>query len=206
MAIINISSVLEYSRPSGILHKVGEWTASRCSHARYGEDGCGGVSGSTPLGGVDEERMNVDEEHQGDVAMKPHTSEDVLPEQPPTFKFALRLTFAILSCAAMTRKSSRYARSNINPYLIVLLTFFATILKHRPALDVLERSILWGELATLFATVRRKIMISQGFMREPGKSNGHRNVERWVMLTSGCPPPLVKDWFLCGMEWIGRKV
>lgn len=26
------------------------------------------------------------------------------------------------------------------------------------------------------------------------------------MLTSGCAPPLVEDWCLCGMEWVDRKV
>jgi protein SMG6 len=43
-------------------------------------------------------------------------------------------------------------------------------------------------------------------MSPPEKPNSHRNAEQWVMLTSGCPPPLKEDWCLRGMEWVGRKV
>jgi protein SMG6 len=79
-------------------------------------------------------------------------------------------------------------------------------LKHHPTLNVLERGIPWEELGAFFATVPRKIMMSQGLMSEPGKSSSHRNVEQWVMLTSGCAPLLVEDWCLRGIEWVGRKV
>ncbi len=87
-----------------------------------------------------------------------------------------------------------------------MLTFLTTILKHRPTLDVLERSVSWDELATFLAKIHRKIMISQGLMSPPGRSHSQRNAERWVMLTSGCSPPLPEDWCLRGMEWIRRKV
>ena len=213
MAVINISSVFEYGRPSGILRKVGcvgskEVNGPQAAAAMrvMAKKAAAGVPGSTHLGGVDEERMDVDDEHRGDAGIK--SSEDALPEQPPAFKFALQLTFSMLSHVLRrpTRKSSQYARSNLNPYLTVLLTFLSTVLKHRPTLDVLERSIPWEELGAFFATVPRKIMISQGLMSEPGKSNSHRNAERWVMLTSACAPPLVEDWCLRGMEWVGRKV
>jgi len=215
MATINISSVFEYGRPSGILRKVGcvgskEVNGPQAAAAMrvMAKKAAAGVPGSTPPGGVDEEKMDVDDEHRGDAAMKSFASEDALPDQPPAFKFALQLTFSMLSHVLRrpTRKSSQYSRSNLNPYLTILLTFLSTVLKHRPTLDVLERSIPWEELGKFFATVPRKIMISQGLMSEPGKSNSHRNVERWVMLTSGCAPPLVEDWCLRGMEWVGRKV
>ena len=49
-------------------------------------------------------------------------------------------------------------------------------------------------------------MMSQGLMSEPGKSSSHRNVEQWVMLTSGCAPLLVEDWCLRRIEWVGCKV
>ena len=48
-------------------------------------------------------------------------------------------------------------------------------------------------------------MISQGLMVSP-KHNSTQHIERWIMLTSGCAPPLPEDWCLRGMEWIGRKV
>ena len=48
-------------------------------------------------------------------------------------------------------------------------------------------------------------MISQGLMVSP-KHNTPQHIERWIMLTSGCAPPLPEDWCLRGMEWVGRKV
>ena len=135
------------------------------------------------------------------------SSGDGIPDQPPAFKFALQLAFQMLSSVLRhpTRKPSQYARSTLNPYLTVLLTFLATVLKHRPTLESLERSIPWADLASFFATVPRKIMISQGLMVSPNH-NSPRNVERWIMLTSGSPSPLPEDWCLRGMEWVGRKV
>ena len=44
-----------------------------------------GVSGLTPLAGVVEERIEVDDEYRGDAAIKP--SEDVLPEQTTHLQF-----------------------------------------------------------------------------------------------------------------------
>ena len=41
-------------------------------------------------------------------------------------------------------------------------------------------------------------MVSQG-LNKTGR-------ERWIMLTSGCAPPLDEDWCLCDMEWVGRRV
>ncbi|KAJ3493428.1 hypothetical protein NLJ89_g11022 [Agrocybe chaxingu] len=158
---------------------------------------------------VDEERMDVDE--NGDSVMKSPTlpsadSENLNADLPPAFKFALELTFAMLSHVLKrpTRKASQYSSSTLNPYLPVILTFLATVLKHKPTLELLERSIPWAELAAFFATVPRKIMISQGLMSPPDRPNSHRNVERWVMLTSGCPPSpaggLVYAWYGSGEE------
>jgi len=107
--------------------------------------------------------MAVDDEHRGDAAMKSFSLEDALPEQPPAFKFALQLTFSLLSHVLQwpTRKSSQYSRSNLNPYLAILLTFLSTVLKHCPTL---ECSIPWEEFGVFFATVPRKIMITQGLI------------------------------------------
>ncbi|KDR73471.1 hypothetical protein GALMADRAFT_71996 [Galerina marginata CBS 339.88] len=219
MAIINVSSVLEYGRPNGVLRKIGcigpkEVNGPQVAAAMrvMAKKAAAGVPRSSTLYGVDEERMEVDE---ADAPMRSPTLEsnhvedpNAIPEQPPALKFALQLTFAMLSSVLRhpTRKASQYSRSNLNPYLPVLLTFLSTVLKHKPTLDVLERSVPWDELAAFFSTIPRKIMISQGLMSPPGKSNSHRNPERWVMLTSGCPPPLPEDWCLRGMEWVGRKV
>ena len=136
-----------------------------------------------------------------------HSNGDGIPDHPPAFKFALQLVFQMLSSVLRhpTRKPSQYARSTLNPYLTVLLTFLATVLKHCPTLETLERTIPWADLAAFFATVPTKLMISQGLMVSP-KHNSPRHVEQWIMLTSGCAPPLPEDWCLRGMEWVGRKV
>ena len=248
MGVVNIASILEYGRPGGVLRKVGcvgskevgghgSQAASAIAMRVQAKKVAAGISESkTMLGGVDEERMDVDEEPHGhhlshlshhpsrtmDSAMKsptlpsaePQTSDvagedpngDSIPDQPPAFKFALQLAFSMLSHVLRhpTRKPSQYARSTVNPYLTIILTFLATVLKHRPTLESLERSIPWADLASFFVVVPRKIMISQGLMASP--NNNPRNVEQWIMLTSGCPPPLSEDWCLRGMEWVGRKV
>jgi protein SMG6 len=58
-------------------------------------------------------------------------------------------------------------------------------------------------MARFFGTVPRNVMAAQGLMV---KGKGSPPKEKWVMLTSGCAPPLSEDWCLRGMEWVGRKV
>ncbi|KAF8911941.1 hypothetical protein CPB84DRAFT_1812127 [Gymnopilus junonius] len=204
MAVINVSSVLEYGRPNGLLRRIG------C----VGPKEVNGPQVAAAMRVMAKKAaavtMDVDEEPKADVPMRSPSAEaendDANVEHPLALKFAVQLTFAMLSHVLRrpTRKASQYARSNINPYLTVLLTFLSTVLKHRPTLDALERSIPWDELAAFFARIPRKVLISQGLMSPPDKP--YRSTERWVMLTSGCPPPLPEDWCLRGMEWVGRKV
>ena len=143
----------------------------------------------------------------GAARVREDSNSDGIPDHPPAFKFALQLVFQMLSSVLRhpTRKPSQYARSTLNPYLIIILTFLATVLKHHPTLETLERSIPWADLASFFTVVPRKIMISQGLMVSP-KHTTPQHIERWIMLTSGCAPPLPEDWCLRGMEWVGRKV
>jgi len=227
MAIINIGSIFEYGKSSGLLRRVGcvgtkEINGPQIIAAMRGMSKKAAVGANVPassLGGVDEEKMDVDEEQKPDIAMKSSplltktesqndNDMDIQLEQPQALKYAMQLSFAMLSHVLRhpTRKASEYSRSNLNPYLTVMLTFLATILKHKPTLDIMERSIPWSALASFFATIPRKIMISQGLMPAPGKPQSHRSAERWAMLSSGCTPPLPEDWCLRGMEWVGRKV
>ena len=102
------------------------------------------------------------------------SNNDGILNHPPAFKFALQLLFQTLSSVLRhpTRKPSQYAQSTLNPYLTIILTFLATILKHHPTLETLERSIPWAYLASIFTVVPRKIMIIQGLMVSP-KHNTH---------------------------------
>ncbi|KAJ3525600.1 hypothetical protein NMY22_g10503 [Coprinellus aureogranulatus] len=128
-----------------------------------------------------------------------------LPDCPPSLSYALQLTFSMLSLVLRRplRQPSTYARSTLNPYLTVILTFLSTILKQQAALSVLERAIPWQELATFFGTIPRRVMTSQGLLDPSAPSVSG---DRWPMLTSGVSPPLSEDWCMRGMEWVGRKV
>ncbi|KAG1756261.1 uncharacterized protein EDB91DRAFT_1091560 [Suillus paluster] len=200
MAVVNICAVLEYGRPGGVLRKIGGVGAR--------ETGTGGPAikvvkkgHAAPVHREEDGGMDVDDE--GDPQASPSLSDANKPvELPVSFKLAMELAFSMLSFVLRnpTRKASPFARSTLNPYLSVMLTFLATITKHAETLSVLERSIPWHDLAQFFATIPRDIFAAQG-LNIPAAGG-----ERWAMLTSGCAPPLPEDWCLRGMEWISRKV
>ncbi|TEB18962.1 hypothetical protein FA13DRAFT_1802749 [Coprinellus micaceus] len=127
-----------------------------------------------------------------------------LPDCPPALSRALQLIFSMLSLAP--RQSlctpNAYVRSTLNPYLTVLLTFLSTILKQTADLNVLKRAIPWQELATLFSTIPRRVMASQGLLHPTAPSVSS---DCWAMLTSGVAPPFSEDWCKRGVEWVGCK-
>ncbi|KDQ62457.1 hypothetical protein JAAARDRAFT_54406 [Jaapia argillacea MUCL 33604] len=206
MAIVNIGSILEYGRPSGMLRKTGALGLS--------------VSAAVPVASMarmklarkeadsEDKAMDVDDDTvdaDGDKRMKtavvtaiqtsPTLSNSAASELPLPLKFALQLTFAMLSQTLWkpTRKSSPFAHSTLNPYITVILMFLSTILKHQAILEIMERSVPWEDLVNFFSTVVPKDITS------------HEELTSWLMLTSGCKP-LPKDWCIRGMEWVGRKV
>ena len=206
MAVTNIGAIMEYGRPGGVLRKAG-----------------GAGTRDTPLTAPfrvfakrnlpvqpeedpEEKRMDVDDEKSS--PFQAHTSpmlsdSPVSVELSQAFKYAMQLAFSMLSFVLRnpTRKASPFAESTLNPYLTVLLTFLATVSKHSETLAILERFIPWEDLAAFFASVPKNIHVSQG-LHVPAPTG----TDRWVMLTSGCAPPLPEDWCLRGMEWVGRKV
>ncbi|KIJ69496.1 hypothetical protein HYDPIDRAFT_79483 [Hydnomerulius pinastri MD-312] len=208
MATVNIGAIMEYGRPGGVLRKVGgtgvtrdgapaapiRVVAKRSTAVRHDEDG-------------EEKRMEVDDDgtkpSPGQVQISPALSDVGLPlELPQTFKFAMELAFSMLSFVLRnpSRKSSPFARSTLNPYLSVLLTFLVTVNKHSETLAILERSIPWEDLTRFFGSIPRNVLSSHGLhIPTPG-------AERWAMLTSGCVSPLPEDWCMRGMEWVGRKI
>jgi len=194
MATINITSVFEYGKPSGLLRRMGG-VGGREANGRV-------IAKKAP---VESDKMDVDDEHHHQQT-SPTLSEAgiYVPEDPPAFKYALQLTFTMLSYVLRnpTRKANEYSRSTLNPYLTILLTFLATMLKHQPSLKLLERSIPWEDLAAFFVTIPRKVMESQGLFTILNVAPE----QRWAMLTSGCAPPLPEDWCMRGMEWVSRKV
>jgi len=99
-----------------------------------------GVPGSArPChGNLGEEKMDVDDEHHqkcfntDQLVVSTALSDPDLPDLPPAFKFALQLTFAVLShvLKKLTRRASQHSHSPLNHYLTALFTFLATVLKH----------------------------------------------------------------------------
>ncbi|KAF8061488.1 hypothetical protein FPV67DRAFT_1703906 [Lyophyllum atratum] len=216
MGVINVAAIFEYGRPGSVLGRVG------------GKEGVG--AGATVVMtksslSAEDEKMDVDghsplvtstraaQIHQISPATSEAEADEVSTrEYPPSFKYALQLTFAMLSHVLKhpTRTTSRgFARPSLNPYLTVVLTFLATVLKNSQTLSVLERNVPWEELASFFARIPRGIMAKQGLFVAPGTTEKKREKDagpRWVMLTSSCAPPLPEDWCLRGMEWVGRNV
>ena len=208
MAVVNIGAIMEYGRPSGVLRKVGGLGATR---EGSGVSPVRVVAKRSPViyhEDVREDRqMDVDDESPRVPLAPAHVSPalsdaDLTTELPPMFKFALQLTFSMLSFVLRnpTRKASQFSKPCLNPYITVILTFLATLSKHAETLSVLERSVPWEDLAQFFTTIPRNVMTAQGLL-VPAISG-----ERWSMLTSGCTPPLSEDWCMRGMEWVGRKV
>jgi protein SMG6 len=76
----------------------------------------------------EEKCMGMDDE--GDPQASPALSDAHTPvELPVSFKLAMELAFSMLSFVLRnpTWKASPFARSTLNPYLSVMLTFLATL-------------------------------------------------------------------------------
>lgn len=220
MAIINISGIMEYGRPSGLLRKLGvvgpkepAGTQQAATIRVMAKKAAAGVPGAVNPSAEDMMDVDGDQRRERDPTTNspgraeqltpPYPNAD-LPDCPPGLHHALQLTFAMLSHVLQNplRQPSAFARSTLNPYLTVILTFLATLLKQESALQLLERSIPWQELATFFTTIPRRVMTSQGLL----DSNFTPDTgDRWVV-TCGVSPPLAEDWCMRGMEWVGRKV
>ncbi|TFK26448.1 hypothetical protein FA15DRAFT_667539 [Coprinopsis marcescibilis] len=209
MAIVNIASILEYGRPSGLLRRLGvigpkDPSGQQAAAMRVmAKKAAAGVPGA--VAPSHEDRMDVDD---ADQVMKspvlPKADADETPDQPAALTYALQLTFTLLShvLGKPHRQATSFSHPSLNPYITTILTFLATILKHSVALQVLERSIPWDVLAKFFGSIPRRVMSAQDLFDTSKPVSG----ERWPMLTTGVAPPLPEDWCMRGMEWVGRKV
>ena len=158
MATINICAVLEYGKAGSVVRRCGglgtkdgvnvqaqaEITIMRV----MAKKAVAGVPGAVmrPIASVEEEKMDVDDEgkdrdNKSPVVPPAEGASDV--ELPPAFKYALQFTFMMLSFVLKKpmRKPSQYVGSTLNPYLTVILTFLATVLKHKSVLKLMEKSI-----------------------------------------------------------------
>ncbi|KAL0947160.1 hypothetical protein HGRIS_013287 [Hohenbuehelia grisea] len=203
MATTNIGALLEYGKPTGTLKKTGGVGLRETNGAPVRV-----VAKRSAAN--DGDRMDVDDTEEPKEAPtqdSPPASEAEADQNEPsqTFKLAMQLTFTMLAYVLRnpTRRVSPFAKETPNPYLSIMLTFLATVLKNPLTQAALERCIPWEELSLFFARIPRKIMHDQGLGPNCVPAGGQ---DRWPMLTSGCAPPLPEDWCLRGMEWINRKV
>jgi protein SMG6 len=222
MAVVNIGAVLEYGRPGGILrHASGVATRESDAASAQGQNAIKvvtkkavGITHPDISGSLD--KMDIDDEQaQGDSESKQISGThagDCPQELPAHFVLALQLTFSMLTHVLRSPhlKSSAYAHPDVNPYLTVILTFLVTMFKYPIALQILERSLPWEELAIFFSKVPRAYMIKQGLLNHTSQFQSSSSTAadrgKWSMLTNGCAPPLPEDWCMRGMEWVGRRV
>jgi protein SMG6 len=205
MALINVGAVLEYGRASAILLQASGINLNTVPGANAMANGKVKLMTKQPNG--DEKRMDVDED--GDEMnglrngqLSPMASEataatPVEPELPLGLKCALQLTFSILSHVLgkpTLRRTSALADPQLNPYISILLTFVATVLKDKAAAQVITRWVPWEALSSfLSSAVPRRVMQAE------------LQKEHVPLLSSGCYP-LPEDWCLRGLGWTGKKV
>ncbi|KAL5511564.1 hypothetical protein ACEPAH_4781 [Sanghuangporus vaninii] len=214
MAVVNITALLEYGKPTGVLRSTGGVGSGAANKDMSSAAQAAAASAKVNMLVKKVDEMEVDDAEDGGTSPAMRDQEinvkgsgvlNVSPllgqtqavnseqtEPPLAFKYALQLTFAMFAYTLRDpmRKATRFSRPTLNPYNTVLLTFLATVMKHSAVQRVLERAIPWDELAAFFSTIPRA-----GFVQ----------VESGVRLTSGCSP-LPEDWCLRGMEWGGRRV
>lgn len=210
MAIINISALLEYGKPTGVLRSTGDIGVGISKDSSLAAQAAA-ASAKVNLLMKKVDEMEVDDTESstatqmtdinakanGVLTLSPsitnaHISAMDRPEPPLAFKYALQLTFEMLAYTLKNplRKANPFARPSLNPYNTVLLTFLATVLKHSSVLSILERAVPWDALAEFFNTMPRNVL---------------SQAENGVRLTSGTLP-LPEDWCIRGMEWGGRRV
>ncbi|KAK1233998.1 hypothetical protein PQX77_002809 [Marasmius sp. AFHP31] len=129
MAVINIGAILEYNKSNSILKRCGSVSSQEA----------GSVN---PKDAKDNDKMDVDEE-KGSVFSPPSDGKPDSIVKSMGFKLALEPTFTMLSYILQHpfRRASTYSKSRLNPYLTVILTLLATMLKHERAWKSMERSI-----------------------------------------------------------------
>jgi hypothetical protein len=167
MGVVNLGAVLEYGRASSVVRCAGGFGMKEGTNL-----GSAGVKvvvkRATTIIEDEETKMDIDDgsDLRLAAAVLPSLATSAADEAvlkiadqyPAPFKLAAQLAFSMLSHVLKnpTPKASPFARSTLNPYLTIVLTFLATLSKHPASLAVLERSIPWDELAKFFAKKRRQ--------------------------------------------------
>ena len=206
MALINISSLLEYGRSTAVLRRVAGIETRGIAGPNLSPTLPNGVSAgrikvlmAKRLDG-DNSRMEVDDEDGDEKVIAGETldgSAATAEELPAVLRFAMQLTFVMLSHTLRhpLRRPSQYATQTLNPYNTIMLTFLATVLREPSARCELERSISREELSRFLCKISRRHDVARDHRKA-------RNESRFL-LTSGCKL-LPEDWYVRGMGWPGK--
>ncbi|KAA1471246.1 hypothetical protein DENSPDRAFT_776086 [Dentipellis sp. KUC8613] len=213
MAAINISAILEFGK-QGTMYRTG---ALGSIDERKGSAGAAANGAKVKLAkranGADEgddKKMDVDgEERRGSMehgpagagtSPRPAATVQESPalseasaqgtEPPPAFNLALQLTFKMLThvLERPERSVGHFGRRSVNPYLTVVLTFLATMLKNPNALAAIERSVPWEALAHFLTKAPNVTVLADG------------------AATLSRLAALPEDWCIRGMNWGGRQL
>ncbi|TFY71744.1 hypothetical protein EVG20_g1267 [Dentipellis fragilis] len=211
MAAINIGAILEFGK-QGIMYRTGALgsiderkgsagAATNGTKVKLAKRANGADEGDDKKMDVDgEERRSSMENGAAGTSPRPPAAAQESPalseasaqgtEPPPAFTLALQLTFTMLTYVLERpeRSVGHFGRRSVNPYLTVVLTFLATMLKNPNALAAIERSVPWEALAH-FLTKAPSVTVL---------ADGATTLSRLAALP--------EDWCIRGMNWGGRQL
>ncbi|KAI5124523.1 hypothetical protein M0805_003047 [Coniferiporia weirii] len=217
MAVINVTALLGYGKPTGFLRStggIGGGAGASKDTSSAAQAAAASAKVNMLVRRVDEMEVDDTEGGAASLDMRPdiddgqtktngilnvspvlvnaHAMSSEQAEPPLSLKYAMQLTFGMFAFTLRkpTRTATPFSRPSLNPYNTVILTFLATVMKHPAVQKALERVIPWDAMVCFFNTVPR---------------SGLSQAEGGIRLTNGCVP-LPEDWCLRGMEWGGRRV
>ncbi|KAG8857607.1 hypothetical protein FRB96_005625 [Tulasnella sp. 330] len=207
MGVLNICAMLEYGKPDGLLRNMcalapGLAGPSRPSSSRTPRRGDHGAQAEDQMD-VDSTMTDADAtEDAQDLSatmMALTTDPPSIPaEAPYTLQLAFELTFELLSYALrkpFLPSKSPFRPDAINPYIVIVLTFLATIVKNEQALALVDRYVPWADIAMFFTETYRRTSSS----RTGAADDSSRPTHKWFGSN-----PLPEDWCLRGSEWVRK--
>ncbi|WWC70044.1 uncharacterized protein I206_103988 [Kwoniella pini CBS 10737] len=178
MASVCLGSIMQYGSSSGIVRKALSQEGAERRRAQAMADNEDGEEDG-------ENGLTVD-------ALQPTRTVSPMPmngiieeEQPITFTYALKLSFAIFEFALAHPNRIQGFQQILNPYITIFLTFLATLFRQPHVGAQISLAIPWETLVQFINTANIETVEEK-------------------RLASGIPLP--EDWLLRGNEWVGRRV
>nr|KIR87808.1 hypothetical protein I308_01835 [Cryptococcus tetragattii IND107] len=179
MGVVNIAGVLQYGSTSGIIRKAlaQEGAERRKAQAQNADDEEGEDVGE-----------NLEEVNgiSSDTTLVPLQSPTAGDEPlPVTFTHAIFLTFAVFGFSLAHPNRIQGFHQVLNPYIIIILTFLATMFRQPHVGAHLLPYVPWQLIADFINSANFSLV------EEKRLANG---------------APLPEDWLIRGSEWVGRRV